>query len=589
MLTPEIIEKNARLGNVLQPFNAVLSKVINLGVPISDEVIFAKTKFWPERIKRLRNRLTELTGVRINTGSSEHLQALLYGYVKGGKKKENLKLTEIKKRSLGLPEIYNDEGKITADQSALAQLHYDQGRCKFCSGTGKEKQTVELFSSGVQDFKNCQNCNGTGKTEFNEIIALIREIRLILHRANNFLWPFVDYKPCPKCSDGKAETTKGDCNLCEGSGVGEVTGLNYRIVTKRDNWHWFHPVYLQTPNTFRLACVDRNIQQFARYLALFNIRVRDIVVAPPGYKLVLTDYSKGERWGAACIYQADSIQKELQDKEAFANLASVFFGLAKEMCKKGSAWYDGAKVFCYAGQYLGQPKTIWEILLKMTGINMPLSDISEAMQKYWNLYEDYFDTIKEFAWKSYERGWCKNLHGAKYAVARPPILARFTDWRQIYRHSVKSIRDEARAAFHKIVRAVTSFMIQSSITGVPSQLVPLKYDDALSHLTNSYRSVHRQKNGNPDLARTFLLKHDEIGTLCREDWVPKVVELQEATMRGFNNFEPFLQNHPSVKIPLDCETKIFSQWDESPTENWQELTKEKNPTNYWQNEIHFVE
>lgn len=514
----------------------------------------------------------------------------MYGYISKSKKKENAKLTEIKKKSLGLPEVYNDEDKITADQSALAQLHYDHGRCQNCKGTGKTKITTELFSSVVQDFQDCKQCNGTGKTDYDPIISIIREIRLITHRANNFLWPFVDYTPCPKCSSGKAKTTKGDCDLCEGSGVGEVTGLNYRIVTERNGWHWFYPVYLQTPNTFRLACVDRNIQQFARYLPLFNIRVRDIVVAPPGYKLVLTDYSKGERWGAACIYKAESILNELKNKEAFAELASVIFGLPKEMCKKGSAWYDAAKVFCYAGQYLAQPRTVWHILLKMTGINMSLSDISIAMQKYWDIYEDYFDTIKEFAWKAYERGWCKTIHGAKYAVARPPILSRFTHWTQIYRHSVKSIREEARTAFHRIVRAVTSFVIQSSITGLASQLVPLKYCDSLDKATRpDFWSVHRCKNGNSDLARIFLLKHDEIGTLCREDWVPKVVKLQETAMRDFNNFEPFLENNKNITIPLDCETKIFRQWDETSPDNYAGLTQAKNPLNYWQDGIHFTE
>lgn len=600
MLIPEVIEKNKRLANVIQPFNQVLAKTINLGVPLSEDVLRFKAQAWPNRIKRLRNELTQITGTRINVNSSDQLQALLYGYrpkAKKAKKKKTdkedvsvLKLQEIDKHSLGLPPVYNDEDKITADQSALAQLHYDCGRCQTCKGTGKQNQAVELFSSVVQEFGACKQCKGTGKTEYDRTIAIIREIRLISHRANNFLWPFWDYTPCPKCSAKGAKVNIGDCDACEGSGVGEVTKLNDRLVTWKNGWPWFHPVYLQTPNTLRLACVDRNIQQFARYQALFKLRVRDIIVAPPGYKLVLTDYSKGERWGAACIYKAESILNELKNKEAFAELASVIFGLPKDLCKKGSSWYDAAKVFCYAGQYLAQPRTVWGILLKMTGINMPLPEISDAMEKYWELYDDYFQTIKEFAWKSYERGWCKTLHGAKYAVARPPILAQFTHWTQIYRHSVKSIREEARAAFHRIVRAVTSFMVQSSITGVPSQLVPLKYDDALSHLTGSYRSLHRCKNGNPDLARIFLLKHDEIGTLCREDLVSQIVELQESVMRDFNNFEPFLKNHPSVKIPLGVETKVSRVWDEIPPKDYKERTCEKNPLNYWtEDELHFVE
>lgn len=40
MLTPEIIEKNAKLNNVIQPVNSVLAKIIHQGVPISQDIIF---------------------------------------------------------------------------------------------------------------------------------------------------------------------------------------------------------------------------------------------------------------------------------------------------------------------------------------------------------------------------------------------------------------------------------------------------------------------------------------------------------------------------------------------------------------------
>lgn len=599
MLTEDVIQKNKQLGNILQPFNSVLAKLVYYGIPISEAVIRNKAKLWPARIKRLRNRLTEITGVRINVNSSEQLQALLYGRIrekkivkrkKDKKSESEKKLAEIIKKNLGLSPIYNDEGRITADQSALAQLHYDIGNCRKCKGTGKEKIATELFSPAVQNFKTCADCNGSGKTEYDPIISIIREIRLISHRANNFLWPFLDWKDCPKCSAKSIKVNQGDCDLCEGSGIGEITGLNRTVVSEKDGWNYWHPVYLQTPNTFRLAAVEHSPHTFARYLALFNLRVRDVVAAAPGWKLVKSDYKKGERWGAACIYQAESIFRELEDEEAFANLASKIFGLPQEMCKKGSLWYDAAKVFCYAGQYFAQPFTVWQILLKMTGINMPLSDIQTAMEMYWELYDDYFQTIKEFAWKSYERGWCKSLHGAKYAVARPPILSQFTHWTQIYRHSVKSIRDEARTAFHRIVRVVTSFMVQSSITGIPSQLVPLKYDDELSRLTGTYRSLHRCKNGAPELARIVILKHDEIITLCRDDWVPQVLEAQERVMCDFNNFEPFLPNHPVIKIPLKVSSEIFRQWDETPPKDFKERTYEKNPLDYWtDDELHFSE
>ncbi len=554
MLPESLILSNRKLANIIQPTNQVLAKITQLGVPLCIDLVFKKAReFWPNRIKRLKAELEKVAGYRFNINSGPQLQKFLY-------------------EKLGLLPVYNDQGKVTADQSALAQLHYDYGNCQKCKGQG------------------CEACQKTGKTEYDRPLAIIREIRLLSHRANNFVLPFLDWNDCPKCSSSKSKVLKGECDACEGWGTGKFIGINKRVVTERNGWHYFHPVYLQTPNTFRLAAVDRCVHQFSRYEKRFNLRVRDIIAARPGWLLVKSDYKKGERWGAACIYDADSIKQELEDEEAFANLASVIFGLSKELCKKGSIWYDAAKVFCYAGQYYAQPFTVQKILLKMTGINMPLEQIALAMQKYWSLYEDYFDTIKEFAWKSYQRGWCKTLHGAKYSVAQPPILARFTDWRQIERHSVKSIREEARIAFNRIVRAVTSFEVQSSITGVPSQLIPLKYSDALDKMTQpEFWSLQRIKNGDSNIAHIVILQHDSIMTHCRSDWAERVLRLQEDVMCDFNNFEPFIDNHPSIRIPLKVSSEISRVWDDIPPNNWQELTQDKNPLDYWENEIHFTE
>jgi len=204
MLPDNVIQGNKRLGNILQPFNSLLSTVISEGAPLSKDVLYWKASSWVNRLRRLKNELTELTGVRINIGSSDQRNALLYGKIKKSKSEDTeSNLANIEKHSLYLPPVINEEGKVTSDSAAMAELHYEYGRCKPCKGTGK------VIEGDKATGESCFTCQGSGKTDYERVIAVIREIRLLTHRADNFLWPFFDYTECNKCST----TAKSDLRV----------------------------------------------------------------------------------------------------------------------------------------------------------------------------------------------------------------------------------------------------------------------------------------------------------------------------------------------------------------------------------------
>lgn len=575
MIPDNILDGNRRLLRVLMPASLITGRMHKQGVPLSSDVLMFKSVKWKERILDRKERLFSILGHRLNLDSHEQMKDLLYG------KRWNKNFSG--SWSLELDLCYDDKTKnVSSGQYALAELHYKYGRCPNCKG--------------AQDA--CDNCKREGRDRIDQIMFLVREIKLLRHRLSNFVLPFLDWKECPYCVGDEDEDDnqepkkkrrskkdkfdKGLCPHCGGTGVDKVIGHNPRYVSiKRGHWY-FHPTYLQTPNTLRFACVDRNLQQFARYLATFDIHVRDIIVAEPGYLLWDYDYSKSDRWGAAIIYQAQSILNELDDPDAFARLGSMIFGMPFEQCVKGQPPYTGTKTMVYTTQYGGKKNTVRKTVLQMCGIALSNEILDRGFKiLYDEIYKDFYNNVREHAWKSYQRGWAVSAHGALFRIPKDPILKRYGHWTEI--------RDkEAWRAFERVCRAVSAFVIQSTMTGLSAQLMLVKAVDALDKWMNPEWSQYRHLNGNWDLLFPFITKHDELGFCSRADLAEEGMARLKKEMLDFNNFSPFLPNRTDhIKFPLKVEGYVGRQFDTPLPKNHTELTKDKNPNYYYEEGIMF--
>lgn len=573
MIPENILQGNRRLTRVLMPASLITGRMHKQGVSLSKEVLFFKAEKWKERILEKKEELFGLVGHRFNLDSHEQLKDFLYG------KKWNKSFSG--SWSLEFDIILDEKTKeVTSGQYALAELHYRYGRCQTCKGTSHA----------------CDNCKREGRERVDKIMFVLREIKLLRHRLSNFVLPFLDWVDCPYCVGDDEESDepkkrrakkdkfdKGMCPYCGGTGFKKITGHNPRYVSIKDDWWYFHPTYLQTPNTLRFACVDRNIQQFARYLATFDIHVRDVVVSKPGDVLWDYDYSKSDRWGAAIIYQAGSILAELEDPDAFARLGSMIFGMPFEDCVKGQPPYTGAKTMVYTTQYGGKKKTVRKTVLQMCGIALSNEVLDRGFKiLYDEVYKDFYNNVREHSWKSYQRGWAVSAHGALFRIPKDPILKRYSHW--------TDIRDkEAWRAFERVCRAVSAFVIQSTMTGLAAQLMLVKAVDALDKWMKPEWSEYRHLNGNWDLLYPFITKHDELGFCSREDLALEGMARLKKEMLDFNVWEPFLPSRTDhIKFPLKVEAAGPSrQFDTPLPANHAEMTRAKNPNYFYQDGVMF--
>lgn len=572
-----ILDGNRRLMRVLMPASLITGRMHKQGIPLSSDVLIWKAEKWKERILEKKEELFGLVGHRFNLDSHEQLKDFLYGT------KWNKDFSG--SWSMDFDVVIDDKTrKITSGQYALAELHYRYGRCLSCKG--------------VSDA--CDNCKREGRDRTDKILHILREIKLLRHRLSNFVLPFLDWVDCPSCvgDDDDEETEeakpkkrrskkdkfdKGLCPNCGGTGFKQITGHNPRYISIKNDWWWMHPTYLQTPNTLRFACVDRNIQQFARYLAPFDIHVRDVIVSPPGYMLWDYDYSKAERWGAAIIYQSGSLLEELTDDDAYAKLGSRIFEVPYEQCRKGSPMYPGTKTFVLSTQYQAKIRTIYRTVLQMCGIALSDDILKRGTDLIYNqIHKEFYNNVREHAWKSYQRGWAVSAHGALFRIPKDPVLRRYSHWTEI--------RDkEAWRAFERVCRAVSAFVIQSTMTGLAAQLMLVKAVDALDKWMKPEWSQYRHLNGNWDLLFPFITKHDELGFCSRADLAEEGMERLKKEMLDFNTWEPLLPSRTDhIKFPLKVEAAGPSrQFDTPLPKNHAEMTKAKNPNYYYQDSIMF--
>jgi hypothetical protein len=547
MLDPSVLERNRRLVAVMVPLNQILAKISWYGLPISEKVLRFKAERWKSRIVKAKHELFEIVGKSFNLDS-------------GG---EAGQMAKVLYTQLGMDRVY-EKGKVTVNQYALAKMHY------------LAKKEIENINDNLPHELSLEDAQ---KRE--RVLFLIRQVKLLRHRYSNFVIKFLNYEPCD-CDDD----TRHKCEHCGGTEVGHVTGYDDRYVSERDGWWWLHATLRQTPNTLRLAAGDPNVQQFAKYDKRFDIYTRDIVVAPPGWSIIECDDSKSERRGAAVIFRDTTMFKEiLEGATATSKFASEALRLPLEKCLKGQPYYEGGKIIQFMLQYFGSdPAKVQQIVLKVLGIWLTLEQCQVAIDHTYKKYGEYYRNAREFVWSSYLRGWCRSYQGAVLTIGKDPNLAGFSDWRQFYKsQEPKGKEKSARFAFEKLCRAITAFVVQSSMTGMGHQFRALKVQDMLDRMSKEEWLPYRCVNGDwINGPRLMNLKHDSVIVLCPDPLVEEVKAKIEKILCDFEAVGPYLEPHPdqSLQFHMQVESRTTRQWGVELPDNYFELTEDRNP-NYF--------
>lgn len=525
MIPQQILARNIELLKVIGAFGLLTQKMGSQGTPVSKEVLYFKAEAWKQKMLELRESIFTEIGERFNFDSPKQVTTILakLGYE---------------------PIIPPKEKKPTTGQYAFATL---------------------LYRHNHPLLKNWMT------------------LRRLRHRDSNFVSKFLIFEPCPKCT----EKTRGNCEICAATGRGKSIGFNPRYITEREGYWYLHPMILLLAITGRPVSLDPNINQFPRNNLSYDIWCRDIVVAPPGYTLVMCDLAKAERRVGAILYNDPLMLEEVnRGSRAFTALAMECFGLTEDQCKKGTDWYTTMKTTAYADQYFVQALTLHEYLMKQD-IYVPIETCQKTIEFLAKKYHAYKHNVMQETWdvlNACDTPYISTLQGRLMRLNFPIELHGYKDWQPL----LYTRNAAARIAFFEMCRKVASFRIQGTATGDNCLLTGLRVCDEVDKLTKpNFFSPVRMLNGDWNIAYPFMFKYDEWAFVVRDDYVERVSKILVDCAKMFGKFEPYLKTEHKYDFGMDAELSTESQWSCELPENWREMTREKNPNLYYENGVMF--
>ena len=522
----EVLLRNAQILNVLFKLRPILQKMSYYGIPLSKEVLAFKSADFRKQITEHWKRCFDIVGERYNPDSTDQVKRILYDV-------------------LGLPIVQIRDGgrlKVTTNKFALGKLHYEvkEALKGNQSVAYNEKYTLE---------------------DIDEFLYEHRRAKKLRQALSGFIDSLLDLHPCPHCDKGFTDKAKKNiCPHCAKTGFSGVKSYDPHFVSDKDGiWH-AHPSILPLQVSGRLSTLDKNFAQFKRNDRTWDISVRSVVAAPKGFKLIMTDVNKAERLVGSILFNSDKMLDEVRrGAAAVSEFAMRAFGLPYEETVKGTEAYQTAKTCLYATQYMCQAETLHETLLA-DDIYFPVEKCAEIIRLIESTYDDYYHNVKDVTWRRLNGdGVVRTYQGRLFRMSMPPELSNVRNWKDIERYRQP---EGVRKAWAQCCRMVASLMTQGSATGDGCLVMLLKTTDAIYRYLNPEWNEIRFWNGNWDIARPVITKHDEIITLCRDDLVDDVQKIQEEKMMSFEELEPYLENSKSsVRFGVKVETDICQYWD----------------------------
>lgn len=532
---PNVTQANIDLQNVSQRLVPILWRCHKYGFPIgsadlSDNVFAFKAEAWQKRLADLKTKLFDFVGKPFNLDnhhptSKNGVRHFLYAKKEQG--------------GLGLEPV-KVHGKVCSNKYAVCKLHYD-----------------------IQQNK---------EEELNRIFKTLIEIRMLQHRYRFATARMLLFESCKRCDDD----TKFKCLYCGGTGHGKVLGFDPKYCSEKNGWIYLHPYFIQTQITLRVGCVDPNLEQVPRNNEEYGIDVRDQYCTEPDETFVFVDGAKTERLFAAIRFNDPVMLDEVRrGHAAVAEFGEQIFGVPASQIAKNSVEYATTKTLVYATQLGGQGDTVHRKFMENYRYFDP-EYCQEMVDKCQRRYEAYYTNAKEEGWKALNDGYWVTYHGQRFLCEKPYNLDGYSHWKWI-----KSPR--AQQEWDRFMRFFMASHIQGPATGFHIQKAALEAQDAIDRMLNPNWDESRIENGRPEIAQLCLLKHDELGARCKKTIACEVKAILEKAITNLEDVGPYLKTtmQPELKFDLKSEYELSSQWSVHQPENYLELTKEKNPLHYY--------
>lgn len=283
--------------------------------------------------------------------------------------------------------------------------------------------------------------------------------------------------------------------------------------TKIFNGH-IYPSFKQYGTvTGRFSCADPNVQNWPRADTFYGQRIRNLIVPPAGFKLLVADYAQIEQRILAHFAGRGALWQGFWDGiDAHTATAAAVFGIAPEDVTKDARTI--AKAIAFAINYDAGPDTV----AQMAGISVRQAKQILATHKknFPEIYRYKAEILRTVRARRPEP-YLRTLLGRKRRL--PNLLSH-----------VPRMRAEAE-------RQVVNSHIQGSNADITKLAMTRMHKTLLPGM------------------RLILTVHDELAALCPEDIAKEGAVLLHEAMAG--------TDMQLLSVPLTTDVKICDRWSEA--------------------------
>uniref|UniRef100_A0AAU2JIX0 DNA-directed DNA polymerase n=1 Tax=Streptomyces sp. NBC_00049 TaxID=2903617 RepID=A0AAU2JIX0_9ACTN len=275
-----------------------------------------------------------------------------------------------------------------------------------------------------------------------------------------------------------------------------------------------HPTLNQAGTTTgRLSCRTPNVQNWPRSDSEWGKAIRDLIVPPPGHKLLIADYAQIELRLLAHFAGEGTLTRGFHAGiDAHTATAAAVFGVAPEDVTKEMR--QVAKGVAFAINYGAGPAKV----ASMGGIS------ERRAREILAVHEEQFPEI--YAYKN------RLLRETKAATPVPHLRTLLGRKRRLpnLRHGFKDLRAAAERQ-----------VLNSQLQGSNADIIKLAM-------------VRLHQNLLPDM-QILLSIHDELAVMCPEEIAEEGAAVLHDAMAG--------EDMQLLKVPITTDVKICSRWSEA--------------------------
>jgi DNA polymerase I-like protein with 3'-5' exonuclease and polymerase domains len=306
--------------------------------------------------------------------------------------------------------------------------------------------------------------------------------------------------------------------------------------TYADSWYHrmhegrLHPDFVQFgARTGRLSCREPNMQNVPRADTELGRKVRDLIVAPPGYQLVVADYDQIELRVIAHFSRDPTMVETFESgADIHGATAELLLGLPRGSLKKGDVRRQLGKNINFATSFGAGPAKIAAMCL---GSGFPLGNEDRSAIEEAEYFLDQFD--RRFA----AVAKLKRDIVATAKSRKPPyvktIMGRIRRLPELWWEDKKARSGAERQAVNTVIQGSAADIMK---------LAMIRLDRALLDTPSSI----------------IITVHDELVIEAPDDWVDKTQELVMEAMGGIT-----LRGEPILSVPLTVACGVADRWSDA--------------------------